>query len=269
MRLGTLAAFPIAGALAVAALSRVLGGDESYWLWSQVALHGLGFAGAVAAAAVLDRRDWMFRAWALYAAAFGLQAAWRVLTGPETDPTIAAPQPVIGLAYLVLLNLLAVAGSTLFALAFSRAGLTLGGSRRRAGAELAAVVGIALLLGVPALSVSIRDAAGTSDVARALAWVLGDVLCFALVAPLWRISRAFSGGALAWPWGFLAVANLGYLAYDAALVILGDAGLMGPASGLRLLAETLYAASSLAAVSAALAHRQAVAATRASLSRAA
>jgi hypothetical protein len=253
----------------VVALEPALGGREAYWLGSQVVMHGLACAGAVLAAAALDRRDWMFRAWALYALAFGLQTAWRVATGPEADPTTAAPQPVIGLLYLAVLNVVAVAGSSMFALAFSRAGLTLGASRRRVATELAAVAAIAVALGLPALLVTLRDASGPSDVARTFAWVLGDVLCFALVAPLWRISRAFAGGALAWPWGFLAVGNLGYLAYDAAMVLLGARGLMAPDSGLRLVAEALYAASSLAALSAALAHRQAVEATRATLSRAA
>jgi hypothetical protein len=263
VKLGTLAAIPFAGALAVAVLSRLLGGGEGYWLWSQVVMHGLAFAGAIAATAALERRDWMFRAWALYAIAFGLQTVWRIATGPEADPTTAAPQPVVGLLYLVLLNGVAVAGSLLFVLAFTRAGLTLGTSRARATAELAVVAAIAVVLGAPTLAVALRDAAGPSDVARTFTWVLGDVLCFALVAPLWRISRAFSGGALAWPWGFLAVGNLGYLVYDATMVLAGAEGLMGPGSGLRLAAETLYAASSLAALSAALAHRQAVEASRA------
>lgn len=262
-----LVAIPTLGALAVALLSFPLGGGEAYWSLEQTALHLLGLAGCIAAASALDRRDWMFRAWALYALAFALQAAWRLLTGPEADPTVAAPQPVVGLAYLVVLNTVAVAGSLLFVLAFRRAGLAIPGSPARALVEFGAVGLVAVALGAPTLIVTLREAEGAAAVARALAWLLGDVLCFVLVAPLWRIARAFSGGALAWPWAFLGVCNLGYLAYDAAMVLGAAAGLEGPGTVHRAVSEALYAASSLAALSAGLAHRRAVQATRSALAR--
>jgi hypothetical protein len=56
--------------------------------------------------------------------------------------------------------------------------------------------------------------------------------------------------------------------FDAALV-LARSGQSGAGAPLRIVGEALYAASTLAALSAALAHRQAIAAARAPVARAA
>lgn len=259
MRLGALVAIPVGGGLAVAVLGAATGGGDRVWLACQLATQSLALLGAIRVARALDRHDWMFAAWSLTGLSFAIPVAWRVAVGTAGLWSARPPSVGIGLAVLLAVNLAAVSGALVFVLAFTRAGLALPQERGAAVLEMGLVLAIALALGGPTLVGLVRAAEAPADVFEAWLVVAGDVACFALVAPLWRISRAFSGGVLAWPWAFLAFCNLGYLVFDAALVA-GRVG--GSGAPLRIAGEAIYAASTLAACSAALAHRSAIAATR-------
>ena len=259
MKLSSLLAIPVGGGILVFALGALLGGSEPLWYGTQVASQVAGVAGCLAAAAALGRQDFMLRAWLLTAASLAIQLGWRLAIGPSTASwgPLSVPDWV-GTLVLVTLNAAAIAGSLLFVLAFVRAGLVLPGLGRRIALDAAVCAVIAAVLAVPTATRMFREATTPTASFEAAVIIVSDVVCLFLVAPLWRISRAFSGGVLAWPWAFLAFANLGYLLNDAAQVLGGVSGPGAAASPGRWVAEGLFAASAGAIAAAGLAHRRAL-----------
>ncbi|WP_242340709.1 hypothetical protein [Anaeromyxobacter sp. SG66] len=261
MRYGWLAAIPVAGALAVAALALTTGREPELWFATQLVTQSLATVGCLAAAAAFERRDFMFRAWLLSAVSFLLPVVNKLTTGPHGD-WLVGPEPTwLQVGYILAVNVAAVGSALLFVAAFFRAGLALTGSRVQGALDGAAVFVVGLGLGIPTL---LRDAAdalvagGASQAFFDAVSVAGDVICFVLVAPLFRIARQFRGGALQWPWGLLAASNLCWLFYDAAATGARVAG----SDALHSVSEVVLALASLSALSAALAHRQVVADSR-------
>jgi hypothetical protein len=256
MRPRPLLALPLLGGAAALLLS-VAGGPRP-WHAVGIGAQALAAAGCLAAAAALGRRDFMFRAWALYALSHALPAARRLVLGTgfwwRDERALAV---VADAAYILVVNGARVAGSVLFVRAFARAGLgaALPG-RSRAGVAVAVA---ALALGAPTLVAYVQSAlaAGTP---RAAFWggvaIAADTACFLLVVPLARIARAFRGGVLQAPWAFLAAANLGWLLYDASRTA---ARLAGWGDAARAASEAVLVAACLCALAAGLAHRAAVA----------
>jgi hypothetical protein len=250
-----LALLPVAAAVAVAAIQLGTGGGPRLWFATQIFVEALGAAACIAAAAALRRGDFLFRAWALLAVSFCLPILSRLFRGPD-DAWLSATVSVHALDLLgvVCVNAASVASSVLFVRAASAAPL----APRRGAATQVAAVAVALLLGVPTL---VRDASdalvagGISDAVLNAVSVAGDIVCFALVAPLSRIARQFRGGVLAWPWGYLAASNLCWLVYDAVATAARVEGWHGPALAAR---EAILAIACLFAVAAALAHRWSV-----------
>ncbi|ABS25973.1 hypothetical protein [Anaeromyxobacter sp. Fw109-5] len=261
-----LAAIPFAGAAAVAALSLATGGGPLLWFGTQLAAQSLAAAGCLAAAAAFERRDFMFRAWLLSAISFLLPVLNKLTSGPRGDWLVwRSAGAAHDVFYILAVNATAVVSAALFVAAFFRAGLVLGGSRARSVFD-AAVVLLALGLGVPTLLRDVSDALAAEGASQAFfeaVSVAGDTLCFVLVAPLFRIARRFRGGALQWPWGLLAASNLCWLFYDAAATGARVAG----SDALRVASEVVLAVASLSALAAALAHRRVVAESGAAAGR--
>ena len=253
-----LAAIPVAGAVAVAALSAATGGGPLLWFGTQLAAQSLAAAGCLAAAAAFERRDFMFRAWLLSAVSFLLPVLNKLTSGPRGDWLLwLFPGAALDVFYILAVNATAVVSAALFVAAFFRAGLVLGGERVRDVAqerrhpepERQEHDG-----GVEHVSRA-RAAEGASQAFFEAVSVAGDTLCFVLVAPLFRIARRFRGGALQWPWGLLAASNLCWLFYDAAATGARVAG----SDALGVASEVVLAVASLSALAAALAHRRVVA----------
>ncbi len=256
-----LAAIPVAGAVAVAALAAALGGEPELWFTTQLVAQSLATAGCLAAAAAFERGDFMFRAWLLSALSFLLPVVNKLTIGPHGDWLSGPSVRALQVGYILAVNAAAVGSALLFVGAFFRAGLALTGSRVRSALDAAAVLVVGLGLGVPTL---LRDGAdalvagGASQAFFDAVSVAGDIVCFVLVAPLFRIARQFRGGALQWPWGLLAASNLCWLVYDAA----ATGARVARSDGLHAASEVVLALASLCALSAALAHRQVVAESR-------
>lgn len=260
MRPSTLAAIPLLGALAVGLLSAVAGGPR-LWLAAQNVSLVLGAVGCFAAAAALRRGDFLFRAWALYGLSHALPLLRRIVFGSGFPSRGGGALSVaLDAVYILAANGARVAGSVLFVIAFSRAGLgraAPAGAGR--GAQLAAVV-VGLGLGLPTLAVYMQSTLAAGAPARTF-WgavaIAADTACFLMVVPLARIAGAFRGGALQAPWAFLAAANLGWLVYDAWRTAAMVAG-WGAAG--RGASEAVLAWACLCALAAGLAHRSAVSA---------
>jgi len=255
MRPAHLAWLPPVGAAAALALG--VAGPGAV-IAAEGAAHALAAAGCVAAASKLARRDWLFRAWALYALSHALPVGRRLFLG--TSFWTAEPfGPVVHTAYVVAANGARVAGSILFVLAFARAGLAAAAPPPRSRAAIVAAVATGLVLGVATLAayVDATLAQGAPWMAlRGAVAIVADTVCFVLVVPLARIAGAFRGGALAAPWAFLAAANLGWLLYDASRAVARTLGLGDAARGSS---GAIVVAACLCALAAGLAHRAAIA----------
>jgi hypothetical protein len=247
---------PVAGA----ALALAVGGaGPRAVLGVEAAAHALAAAGCCAAAAALARRDWLFRAWALYALSHALPAARRLVLGTSLwTPTAGPFGTAFDAGYIVAVNGARVAGSILFVLAFARAGLAAAvPARGRAANAIAA--GAVLAVGIPTLATYL-DA--TLAAAPGLAFwggvaIAADTVCFVLVVPLARIAGAFRGGSLSPPWAFLAAANLGWLVFDASRTA---SRVLGFGDAARAAGGAIVVAACLCALAAGLSHRSAISA---------
>jgi hypothetical protein len=74
----------------------------------------------------------------------------------------------------------------------------------------------ALLSAGPAAAISAQQVVG-GDMGGLMyfASCLGDIFCFAMIAPLLLTTIAMRGGLLAWPWGFRTASGLAWLVFDA------------------------------------------------------
>jgi len=250
---------PLAGAAAVVAAAVLGGAGPRLWWTSEVSAQLASVACCLAAAAAFGRGDYMLRAWTLTALGNLLPALNRLTAGPDASWWLAriAGRPWLDLALSTLVNGFSIAGALYFVGAFWRSGLSLPGSRGRQAAVIGGAIGVALLLGAPVLYFSVQDVLGgglAEGIPEAIG-ILGDVVAFSLVAPLFRIALEFRGGVLQWPWGLLAASNLGWLTYDVVALVSRRAGSAGPA---RLACEVVVVMTYLCAGAAGLAHRWAI-----------
>jgi hypothetical protein len=169
-------------------------------------------AGALAAALVMERGDYLRRAWLLQAASYlslAIPALWR---GPD-EPR---PLLVTRLVLTLLANAFAVAGTWLFARAHAVAGIELPWSRGARRAFFALMALVAMAAAGPSLVIELRLALS----GQLAAWSpfmssVGDVIVLALIAPLFMTTLALRGGLLVWPWGLYTAATFSWLLYDA------------------------------------------------------
>jgi hypothetical protein len=252
---------PVAGVALQAALVATFGPSAAMWFSTGLAWQSIAGLACVAAAAAFRPRDWLWRAWVLNGISFLLPVFNKLTTGPEHSWLLARVpgRPVVELCYILVVNVASVGGCVLYVSAFAEAGLAgaISPARRRASIGVAVVVAAAI--GLPTLVLDVRAALAVGGISGALGDAISDLAdasCFALVAPLAGIAVAFRGGALAWPFGFLAASNLGWLGFDAATALARAAG-AGPAG--RVVSEAVLCAACLSATSAAVAQRRAIA----------
>lgn len=267
MKLGVIVSLPLAAAALQTVLVPALGADAHSWWAFHLAWHGVGLVGCFGAARMFRPGDLLWRAWALTGGSFLLPILYRFGVGPDRTWWLTRMPGFesFDVVYALGVNGCATLGAFLFVRAFVAAGLVFTVSDRQRRVAAAASAAVALAIGIPVLFVEVRDALGqgaTSDALFAAISSLGDVICFALVAGLARIATEFRGGTLQFTWALLAVANLGYLLYDATMAVV--ARIPGAADQTILATEAIYCAACVAAGAAGLAHRTALRAAGAS-----
>lgn len=115
---------------------------------------------------------------------------------------------------VVLANASSVMGTALLARAWSVSGLSTAG--RRAWLVVAGVAVSLAATGWP-LALDLRSIFhGDVGAIPYLGSDLGDMICFALVAPVLDTALALRGGALLWPWAFITASGFCWILYDAA-----------------------------------------------------
>src|SRR5262249_40926665 len=158
----------------------------------------LAFVGTTLAAAQFKRGDYLRPAWALIGYGFACIAASRLLSGPD-------PPRVLRLALTIASNALEIAGTVLLARTWRVAGLEL--TPRRRGVHIGVIVFALLVVGAPIVA-NIRDIVTTG---RLSAWhgvvsATGDLITFALLAPIALTAWALRGGLTTWPWLYYTAA---------------------------------------------------------------
>jgi hypothetical protein len=175
-------------------------------------------AGCFAAASAFARGDYLRRAWALMGVCGALLMLKPLFFGSDAPYALRALSSSTALArgaITVVANLCVVAGMVLVGRAWRVAGLDLGVSR---GARF----GVTLLSAAFALAVAGGSAwqsarallDGRLAALTPLASAAGDVASLMALAPVAMTALALRGGALAWPWGALALSTLGWLLFD-------------------------------------------------------
>ena len=217
-----------------------------------VAAYLVGAAGAFAGATGFARGDHLRRAWILIGLASFALAAGRLLWPGELLGLPDTPTTLwLRSAVTVFSNVLNVLGMGLIALTWLRAGLPPPGSPRERIAVGVVLALVAFLVPGPSLVADLQAALRGDPYAGAL--VLGgacDVAVFLLIAPVFLVARAFSGGSLAWPFGLVAASNLSWLVLDG-FELYGSLPGMPPGVGraltglLRTLACLLLAAAGI------------------------
>ena len=163
-----------------------------------------------------DRLRW---AWLAIASGYGLGGLGVWFIGPPLhSANIPEASAAVALGVTTVMNLSLVGGSLFFVLAWRDLGLLprwfVGAAA--ASATLGAVVaGPTLVQGVSQWS--------TSGVAAASLVIssLGDMAAITLAGPLAASALSMRGGALAWPYLFLAGQGLGWLLFDASVHLQG------------------------------------------------
>ncbi len=214
----------------------------------------LDFIGCLAAALAFERGDYLSRAWFTYGSC-SLLLVVKDAIGEGGSPTTGL---VRGLVVLAANTLLAV-GVFMLARAWSVAGLVddpKARARRRAMFAVAALASLAVT-GWPLVHDVQSLLGGRFEALVSIASDLGDAVGLALLAPLATTALALRGGVLRWPWTFITLAGVTWLAYDVSSGLI-DHWHVGP--GLALVgSEALRGAANLFAFSAGIAQRLAVA----------
>jgi hypothetical protein len=213
-----------------------------------------GLIGSWTAAFAFHRGDYLRKAWFLIGACF----AFLLLR----DLTVIVPGPFqplgpVGIDILrgilvVAGNIAQVIGTWILARAWKVASISLPGTSRGQWLVLAVVVALSIAFAGPAVVTSTqRVMNGELGAISGAASALGDTFGLCLIAPLLLTAVALRGGALAGPWALLTSANLGWLCYDAALVLgpflgLSTVGVRGTSEFFRALACLLGFSAGLA-----------------------
>jgi hypothetical protein len=215
-RFRALIAIPLISATLLAIAFATTGPDRAELYRTELAIvEGLGFWGCLAAALIFDGGDYLRRAWLLEMSCYGL-----IFVGDLTLTTgIFSNRPWTALANGVLTlaaNAGAMGGTFLLARAGRVAGIEMPGSTATRRGVQALALAFALLAAGPAAFISLRRVVeGDHGGLMYFASCLGDIFCFALLAPLLLTTVAMRGGLLAWPWGFMTASGLAWLTFDA------------------------------------------------------
>ena len=256
MKYRLLGLFPFVFALAFGAAALALASSQGTVLTVETEAGKLiDFAGCLAAALAFERGDYLRRAWLTYGSCSLLLLA--------KDAFGTGESPATGLLrglLVVAANVLLAYGAWMLARAWSVAGLEEDepGTRRRRRTIFALFALLSLAItGLPLLHDVRSLLAGHFEALVSIASDFGDAIVLALVAPVATTALAMRGGLLRWPWGFLTMAGVTWLAYDVSSGIV-DAWHVGP--GLALVAsEALRAVANGFAFSAGMAQRFALA----------
>jgi hypothetical protein len=215
-RFRALMAVPLLSAVLLAIALATTGPERAGLYRVELAIvEGLGFWGCLAAALIFENGDYLRRAWFLEMSCFGL-----IFVGDLTLTTgIFSHRPWTALANGVLTlmaNAAAMGGTFKLARAARVAGIEMPGSDATRRGVQALALAFALLAAGPAAVVSARQVmAGDQTGLMYFASCLGDIFCFAMIAPLLLTTVAMRGGLLAWPWGFRTASGLAWLIFDA------------------------------------------------------
>jgi hypothetical protein len=215
-RFRALIAIPLVSATLLAIAFATTGPDRAELYRTELAIvEGLGFWGCLAAALIFDGGDYLRRAWLLEMSCYGL-----IFVGDLTLTTgIFSNRPWTALANGVLTlaaNAGAMGGTFLLARAGRVAGIEMPGSTATRRGVQGLALAFALLAAGPAAFISLRRVVeGDHGGLMYFASCMGDIFCFALIAPLLLTTVAMRGGLLAWPWGFMTASGLAWLTFDA------------------------------------------------------
>ena len=216
LRLRALLAVPLVSALLLTIALATSSGDRTGLYRVELGVvEGLGFWGCLAAALIFESGDYLRRAWLLEMSCFGL-----IFVGDLTLTTgIFSDKPWTALANGVLTlaaNAAAMGGTYKLAHAARVAGIEMPGTESARRGVGALALAFALLSAGPAAVLSARQVIG-GDMGGLMyfASCLGDIFCFAMIAPLLLTTIAMRGGLLAWPWGFRTASGLAWLVFDA------------------------------------------------------
>lgn len=215
-RFRALMAVPVLAATLLGIALAVVGPDKAGLYRVELAIvEGLGFWGCLAAALIFESGDYLRRAWFLEMSCFGLifVGDLTLTTGPFSNrPWTALANGVLTLAA----NFAAMGGTFKLARAARVAGIEMPGSDATRRGIQALALAFALLAAGPAAIVSARQViAGDHGGLMYFASCMGDIFCFAMIAPLLLTTVAMRGGLLAWPWGFRTASGLAWLVFDA------------------------------------------------------
>lgn len=190
----------------------------------------LGIAARVAAAIgcfiaafQFDRSDYMRRAWSFFGLGFVLLTVNAVLFGVATHSgarDISSTSKILSGLVVLVANAATVVGAVMVARAWKKAGLSLTVSSTARNAVTAASLLVGLVVAGPSTFGAMgRALGGHLDALTNVASGLGDIATLAVLGPILLTAIALRGGSLAWPWSLIVLGTLGWLFYDATLVI--------------------------------------------------
>jgi hypothetical protein len=249
-----LVAVPVTAAIAIAVGALALAGSEGLpgFYRAELALVELiGVIGSFAAAGRFERADYLRRAWtALGLCSLLLLFGHLTLTsGPFSDRPWA---PLANGILTVVANLGPIVGTWMLAHAWRVAGIDLPGSVTSRFALRGLFLALALAAaGVPAV-IELRGLLdGNIGHLENLASCIGDIVTFAMIAPMLLTAIALRGGLLAWPFALLTASLMSWLLSDALfslapLLGASDAHVKVVLELLRALAFTLGGAAGFA-----------------------
>lgn len=210
-----LIAIPLGSAIVLSIAFLLVGPDRAGLYRADVAIcQALGFWGCLAAALIFDSGDYLRRAWVLQMICYGLIFAGdlTLTTGVFSNRSWA---PLANGILTLTANASAMGGTFFLARTARVAGIQMPGSDVTRHVLSAIALAIALAAGGPAAIVSARQVLhGDQGGIMFFASCIGDIFCFAMIAPLLLTTIAMRGGLLAWPWGFMTASGLAWLTYD-------------------------------------------------------
>jgi hypothetical protein len=219
-QLRSLALVPVAAAALPAVLAyhlddpAALGGA---FLATALVAYALATAGAVSAALVFSRGEWLRRAWGLLAVSNVLLFPARLLRTPSAValPGEAAAS-VLGPLVGIVSCLVGIAGIWMLGRTWARTGLPLPGTRATRVAVRAGAVALALAVMGGTFAGELRALAGGGvDAVEAVLGSLEHIVTLTVAAQLVWMGFAMRGGVARWPWTYLAASAFVLLGYDA------------------------------------------------------
>jgi len=176
-----------------------------------------------------------------------------LLEGPGADERVRWAASLV----TVMANGCGLWGMMRFALTWRRAGLVLPGSTwRRTGAGVALLAAALAAVGPDIVAMARLALAGDVWSAAALVADLCDLALLLLFLPVFLTAWTFAGGALAWPFGFLAASDVAWIAFDGFQTYKGLLGL-SPAAA-KFVSAFLHRLAAMLVLAGAAAQRMAL-----------